>query len=244
MTGDRQLRVLITQTAPAGGVLCRFLRDSGVQALWYPAILIQAEANPIPPPPFDLGIFTSRHAVEHAPAALWDMLVATQLAAVGRTSAQLLRKHTEQDVLQPQCGAGVEQLWSKLGVSPNQRILIVKGTGGRQWLQRQLAAAGANGIEFNVYRRVTHPELPQQLHRLLASAMPQAMVVTSNSGLDNVLDAIRPNNLNQLLQLALVVVSERGKAHAVRRGFKGPIVIASSIEAPDLLAAIIEATQT
>jgi uroporphyrinogen-III synthase len=125
----------------------------------------------------------------------------------------------------------------RLRAVAGERILIVRGAGGREKLAETLRARGAAVDYLEVYRRVL-PPLPERLPDFTAGEID---VVTTSSGevLENLL-ALLPQALHPALKrLPLLVVSERSQMRARELGFSGPILLADSAHDGAVVAALL-----
>lgn len=109
----------------------------------------------------DWAIFISPNAVHAAvalqPCSAWP--VGLQRAAVGKGTARALQAAGCEDVLTPSAGADSESLLalSALADLRGQRVLLVRGEGGRELLAQTLVQRGAAVHHAVLYRRVALP---------------------------------------------------------------------------------------
>ena len=103
-----------------------------------------------------------------------------------------------------------------------QKVLVVKGEGGRPLLPDTLAKRGATLMQADVYRR-RQPKVSANKQAQVAKAMtakqPLIMLVSSLESLDNLKCLLAPN-WAALQQRPLLVVSERIAQHAQKIGFQ------------------------
>lgn len=193
---------LAVLTRPAGRneAVAERLRAQGWEVLMLPALrIVPLTPHPLPlAADYDLVIFVSGNAVRHyfaslAPmpgAATWP--AATAAAVVGEASAAALRATPQwpesATLLQPVAGApqDSEALWQTLRTRPTpRRVLIVRGTEGRDWLAEQLAGQGAQVDICAVYARQPDTWPPEALARLAQAArasLPAHWLITSAEG--------------------------------------------------------------
>lgn len=86
----------------------------------------------------------------------------------------------------------------------DQRILLVKGVGGRDLLRKTLESRGANVDEIEIYRRTPYDYTDTELQECIRAQL-DAILLTSGEALD-VLEQL---NLKQRHSLMLLVPSER-----------------------------------
>jgi uroporphyrinogen-III synthase len=237
--------VLITRPAAQADGLCRLVEAAGGRAIRLPAVDIQ----PIPAPeparallslPWDLILFVSRNAVTHAlPLLPEHRLPATpRLGAIGKATAETLAAAGRAPDLMPAGGFDSESLVAlpELEDLRGQRVLIVRGTGGRGLLGDTLVARGAQLAYAEVYRRV----LPAtDSAPLLVRWRQDVQLATATSGelLENLLALVGQKGRDLLLATPLVVVSARTAKSARDRGF-ARVELAQSASDPAVLAAL------
>ena len=102
-----------------------------------------------------------------------------------------------------------------------ERILILKGEGGRETLKQVLSERGAKVDELALYRRAIPETDIEPLVQWLGQDSDYVKVITVTSGdaLKHLLHMAEPFKA-QLLGLPLLVVSERLKTYALSLGFQ------------------------
>ena len=96
----------------------------------------------------------------------------------------------------------------------DQRILLVKGVGGRDLLRKTLESRGANVDEIEIYRRTPCDYTDTELHERIRAPL-DAILLTSGEALD----ALEQLNLKQRHSLMLLVPSERIAQQARELGY-------------------------
>lgn len=229
--------VLVTRPAAQAAALCELIRVNGGGPVAFPTIDIQPPADPRIARQrlaehWDVLVFISRNAVEYGLALLPGGLPqTTAIAAVGRATAQALIAAGHPATLVPASGFDSEALLALpvLQQVAGQRVLIVRGDGGRPLLADTLAARGAEVHYAEVYRRV----LPVvDTAPLLAGwrTSIDLVTVTSDEVLTNLLTLVGAAGRDWLLTTPLVVISDRGAAFAMQQGFR---TVAVAEEASD-----------
>ena len=141
----------------------------------------------------DLAVFVSANAVSHVFERLaklgitWPKQV--QVAATGPATAAQLSARGIEHVIHPPARFDSEGLVAELdriGLAP-QRVLIVRGEGGREWLLDHLAKRGAAGRAVASYKRVRGSAAVAPLLRLAADRQLAAITVTSSEGGENLM---------------------------------------------------------
>lgn len=146
--------VLVTRPRELARPLADLIEQRGGRAILFPAI----EIEPLPAPAalgrlreFDLVVFVSPSAVRAAGALPPDLAA----AAVGAGTARELQKAGVRRVVAPVEGADSEALLAvpQMQKMAKQRVLVVRGEGGRALLGDTLAARGATVEYAECYRR-------------------------------------------------------------------------------------------
>jgi uroporphyrinogen-III synthase len=219
--------VLVTRPAAQAEGLCRLIAAAGGRALRLPTIEIEPPADPAAATTllaqrWDVVIFISRNAVDGALALAPEALRSSgaKLAAVGRATAGAMDQAGLPPTLVPGAGFDSEALLAlpALDAVAGQRVLIVRGEGGRALLGETLAARGAEVRYAEVYRRAAAtvdvaallPAWREELHLLTA---------TSDAVLDNLLALLPPAAQPWLKGLPLAVLGPRNAETARSRGF-------------------------
>lgn len=186
---NASLRLLLTRPAAQGQVQCEAARLRGWQADCLPLIAISAtpDATQVQQAWQQLQanhwvFFVSPNAVEQFFAArpldhasTWPERVRVGAAGPATVGALLQAGVPKNQITAP--GDDAEQidseaLWSQLVSLPwaGQRVLIVRGDGGRAWLADQLCAQGAEVGFVQAYTR-TVPIWSESQQTLLAQAL-------------------------------------------------------------------------
>lgn len=246
------LTVVVTRPERQAGPLLRRLREAGAVAVAFPTLVIErielddAARNRCAPDAHDWVIFTSTNAVECALAQL-PRPTQARVAAVGRATARAL---AELGVAIDAAPAGVSDSEGLLATRElaevrGHRILILKGTGGRDKLRESLTARGAEVTLGEVYRRRIAAPDADALERLAQACMADAPViaVTSVEVLDALLGLAPQERRPRLKCAALLVPGDRVAAAARERHWSGRIVVAPSAEDATMVAALVRAIE-
>lgn len=231
--------VVVTRPLAQAARFAALVSAAGGTPLLLPALHIdpiQLDADArirLAPDAFDWVIYTSANAVESSLRQLAPPL-RTRIAAVGRGTARALAEHGVAVHALPATTADSEGL---LALEPfkavaGQRILILKGEGGRTLLREALERRGATVVTGDVYRREAAVPDPASLASLeLACATGRVVVaITSAESLAALLAAVPDDGLPQLRDTVLLVPGERVAASARAHGWRGPLVVAASAE--------------
>jgi uroporphyrinogen-III synthase len=245
--------VLVTRPEQQAMPLCRLLEIQGASTLRLPALDIKAVGNRRETAAqlgalaeFDVIIFTSANAVRFG-VSLLDQKRDLTLASVGPATARALNQAGYRVAVQPPPARGTfdsESLLQhpRLEHPAGRRILIIKGSGGRPFLEEELARRGAHVVSADVYQRVATTPSPAVLAALLASFCAGAVQVITATSLEigvNLLGLATPALRCEFERVHWLVPGERIAAGLRERGLSSPLVQADSAEDHDLVAALI-----
>jgi len=234
---------ILTRPAGRNESLAHGLATAGWQTLALPAL----ELRPLPiaavdlprPEDYDLVIFVSGHAARVYLNQLRDLAGATQwpvgvpAATVGPASARTLREASDfcanTTVLCPPPDAPThdsEALWRVLCDRSDQfeRVLIVRGTQGRDWLADQLTACGAQVRRHAAYERqpADWPAAAlQQLHQWAHQGAKATWLLTSGEGMTAAETHVRQAGLDDWWRTCDFIVTHPALAKRLRQGTGG-----------------------
>jgi len=199
--------VVLTRPEGRNEALAQRLRSRGCETLVLPALTISplpAQAATLPlPNDYDLVIFVSGTAARAYAAQLRALAAITQwpvqvpTACVGPATAAALRGDFWPDTLRVLCPMAdaashdSEALWQVLAQSDLglRRVLLVRGTTGREWLAQRLAQKGVRVDRYAVYARAPAAwpiQAQQVLAQWRAAAITPVWLLTSTEGADAV----------------------------------------------------------
>jgi uroporphyrinogen-III synthase len=169
-------------------------------------------------------IFISTNAVHYGMPLLSSaagLPVQAQWYAIGSATAGRLAEHG----LTVTAGAGAmttESLLAHPALADiaGQRVLIVKGVGGRISLREGLESRGARVDEFECYRRQCPPMAAGALLKYLTEWQIGLILISSGEGLANMAALLDGSLPPEVAGLPLVVPSARVLALAGELGFK------------------------
>jgi len=229
--------VVLCRPAGQNEALAERLRAGGREVVNLPALSLTASTDePLPSlTDIDLVMFVSGNAarffldrrLREDPGAVWPAQVAA--ATVGPGSAAAVRAHPSfgdqaELVTPPACAAQFdsEALWNTLQARRQalRKVLIVRGTQGRDWLAARLREAGVDVRIHTAYRREPAPWTPEAvacLHALAARQAPAVWLLTSVEGVDALVAQIHAHGLEAWwLQGRFVVTHPRIAAHVTQ----------------------------
>ncbi len=242
--------VLVTRPeGEAAEALCRSVRAAGFRVNAQPLMTI-LPISPLGPAQhqrvrqldwYQHVIFVSANAVRAGMALLedcWAQLPgAIQWYAVGEATAAALaargvRAQTPGDQMHSE---GLLAL-SSLAAVEGQRVLIVKGEGGRDTIRRTLEGRGARVDELACYRRGCPSLAPGALAAMLERWAIDIVLISSGEGLCNFVELLRPAEPTNFSQLSLIAPSERVAELARAAGFDRIVTAANASDAAMLHA--------
>ena len=236
----RGVAVLVTRPEGQAGPFIERLQKAGAEAIALPTIEISAvtlseeDRIRLHPDNFEWVIYTSANAVRES-LVQWPKPAHAGVAAVGRATANALESNGIRPRLVPRHSQDSEGLLAapELTNIRGQRILLVRGLGGRELLRDELTRRGANVEVAELYRRSPARLDEHAVKRLkdsLSSGQRSRVAVTSVAILDALLGSLPPGITDAVRGLPLVVPGRRVAAEAQRRGWRGRLIVASSAE--------------
>lgn len=215
-------RILVTRPRELAAGLAALIAREGGEPVLYPAIEIRDPEDPAAARAllarageFDLAVFVSPSAVRKAfglHAGPWPH----RIAAVGEGTRLALAERGVREVLAPAESADSEALLAlpALQSMQGQRVLVVRGEGGRMQLGETLGARGAQVSYAECYRRA-RPSAPPPAGAL------DAACVSSGEALDNLVALLGGERLRGV---PLFVAHERIARRARELGLDAPLL--------------------
>ena len=244
--------VLVTRPEQQAMPLCRLLEIQGASTLRLPAVEIRPIGNRRDTAAqlgalgeFDVIIFTSANAVRFG-ASLLEQKRDLTLAAIGPATARALNLAGYRVAVQPPPRGTFDSetllQHPRLEHPAGCRILLIKGSNGRPYLEAELTRRGAQVVAADVYQRVpatpSHAVLAALLESFIAGAV-QVITATSVEIAGNLLGLATPALRDEFERVHWLVPGERIAAGLRERGLRSPLVRAESAEDHDLVAALI-----
>ena len=215
-------RILVTRPRELAAGLAELIAREGGEPVLYPAIEIRDPENPAAARAllaraceFDFSVFVSPSAVRKAfalHAGPWP----ARIGAVGEGTRRELAERGVREVLAPAAGADSEALLAlpALQSMQGQRVLVVRGEGGRMLLGETLAARGAQVSYAECYRRARPAWAP------VAGGLDGACV-SSGEALENLLALLGGERLRGV---PLFVAHERIARRARELGLQSTVL--------------------
>lgn len=207
--------IVVTRPAELGERLCREIAARGGRAIAFPALEIRAleAATPASQPAPRWIIFTSQHAVKHGLHVVRDWLAqGSRVAAIGKATAESIRSNGQQVHAYPPAGReeseGLLELPDFVQVTDN-RVVIVRGRGGRQLLKATLEARGAKVELLEVYEGLLPVANTVTLLDEWREGRLHAIICTSAATLSNLHQLLDAEGRQYLQQTQLVVPTPR-----------------------------------
>jgi uroporphyrinogen-III synthase len=242
--------VLVTRPEHQAHHLCQLIEAEGGAPVRYPALVIKARPDRAavraaigPADRYDLIIFISGNAVRFG-ADFLDQRRDVPLAAIGQPTAAALNAAGYRVSVMPAEGASSEELLAmpQLAHMSGQRVLIVRGSGGRELLAEALTERGATVQYAEVYtREPARPsaQLQAEIEQLWRQGGIRAYAATSVELLEALVGIVTPRSRELMDSTALVTGSLRVADAAARLGLGSPIVLADSPDDAALTGALI-----
>ena len=246
------ITVWVTRPAHQAGGLCRMIEQRQGIPLALPTLVIRpyadeagAEENRRLLAAADIVIFISKNAVIHALEQFPRLAAAVQgktVLGVGEATVRCLETSGFGQV--GPAGSGGSESLLRLPVLDEtaisgKRVVILRGLGGREKLRDELLARGAVVDYLEVYRR-DKPDISQaQMAEFWHDQRPDAVIITSLAGLDNLVEMTPAAESGRLLETPMVVMSGRIRQHATDSGFRHIAVATDNTDA-GLVDALLE----
>ncbi|MCZ6831370.1 MAG: uroporphyrinogen-III synthase [Gammaproteobacteria bacterium] len=225
--------VLVTRPREQAAALCRLVQEAGFRAIAQPMIEIKplSELGPrqlqmvMDLDHYQHVILVSSNAVQWGMEWInqfWPQLpLGLEWYAIGKATAGKLSSYGVA-VRQPETEMNSEGLLAltSLQAVADDRVLIIKGEGGRKQLSDVLSKRGARVEQLSVYRRVLPPISGTELTAVLNENQFAAIVATSGEGLHNMLSLLSPGELQVLRGIPLIVPGQRVAELADDSGFR------------------------
>ncbi len=243
--------VLVTRPAGQGEELCERLRAEEFLPVHQPLLVIEFKAEPDPQQrqqimdvdQYQHIIFVSSNAVHCGMAWIeqfWPQLpVSLNWYAVGSASASLLESHGVPVLCPSQMDSEGLLALPQLQDLRDQRLLIVKGDGGRGLLQQRLAERGGRVDELCAYRRCLPLLESGALSQLFADKQFAAVLLSSGEGLDNMVSLLGVRAVDIVAESLLVVPGQRVAELAAESGFQR-IAVAENATDEAMMRVVVE----
>ncbi len=238
---DKPAYIVVTRPAHQAEALAKGIEAAGGEVLRLPVTEITAaEPEQLDPAitgqlaQYDIIFFISANAVNigcDLLPALCQLPARVKMASVGKATARALeaRCGRKADIV-PEQTYNTEALLAlpALQKVAGQRILIVRGNGGRELLADSLRQRGASVDYLEVYRRSRASSDTRPLQQYLQKKQIAAIVITSAENLQNLLDMLPEATQVDLKQVPLLLINPRLVSIAQQAGFCGSLWVAAA----------------
>jgi uroporphyrinogen-III synthase len=225
--------VLVTRPAHQAENLSRLIDERDGVAVRFPTLAIAAlddsciiQNTLAHLDRFQWLVFISANAVSmhsyYSDGVKIKQFESVRIAAIGKATAQALALAGLRVDLVPENGYNSEALLAmpQMQQINGQRYLIVRGKGGREDMATTLRSRGAFVEYLDVYKRIIPGIDSSQVSLLLAQDKLNVITITSGEALQNLLIMLEEKYLQRLIEVPLVVVSNRIRQIAADMGFK------------------------
>jgi len=176
---------------------------------------------------FDSVLFTSKNAVSNAHRLFPMPWSGIEANAIGPATSAALAELDQTTNLTPKPPFTSESHLRQLVDLPAQKLLIVKGAGGRTLISDILSELGWTVTGVDVYKRSLPIMTEESINELIQDPAPDLISITSNEALQN-LEILAKEHWDTLRKLPLVVNSKRSATLAQSMGFELPALVAGS----------------
>lgn len=259
------LNILVTRPEGQAQGLLRAIGEAGGSACHYPVLAITpldtaleaARAQTCKELMMNLDhfqhvIFISGNAVYYGLEWIneyWPQLpVGIQWYGIGKTtSAALLRAGVPVDSAEPDQDYSMNSeallRHPALAEIVHDRVLIVRGVGGREYLQQQLSERGARVSYAECYRRAKVGRPSGELAAFIDQRAIDVCCVNSGDSLDFYCELIGDNQLGRFRHIVMLVPGQRVAQMARARGFQH-IIQARNASDESVLTALLDYART
>jgi len=242
--------VLVTRPEHQAPHLCRLIEAEGGSAIRLPALdirptpdrpAIRAAIGPVDR--FNLVIYVSANAVRFG-GDLLGQRRDLKVAAIGKATALALNVAGHRVSVIPKGGSDSEALLAtpELRHMSGQRVLIVRGRGGRELLGETLASRGAEVVYAEVYeRQPAHPSAGTlaEIEELWRHGGIDVYTATSSELLEALVGIVSPRCRGLMDSTALLTGAARVAENATRLGLGSPVILAAAPDDEALVQALV-----
>jgi uroporphyrinogen-III synthase len=225
--------IMVTRPVPLDQTLRRMIATAGGRAIPFPVLEILAPRDPQRASAlmrrlgeFHMAVFVSRNAVQGALDLLHSQGLALpgglRLAAIGRATAAALERAGYPVHIVPDQAYSSEALLAEAPMRDlgGQRVMILRGEGGRTVLGEQLRGRGAQVVYAELYRRGLPDLTPDDVRNAFLSQPLHLITVTSGEALKNLCVLARRGPIRELYDYPLLTGGPRVAGLAAEAGFQ------------------------
>lgn len=241
--------VVVTRPLAQAGSICESLERMQAKVVYFPTIRITAVKNIASAKKilrqleaYDMVIFISTNAVHYAVKVAQELGLSFQhkrLAAIGLATRTTLENYGFEVSITAATRFTSEALLAhaRLQQLAGQKILIVRGSGGREHLRQELQSRGAQVDYAEVYQR----QLPTPRNTTDLCTLPEqdaAVLIHSAESVQNLCSLCSINERQWLTHVTLIVGSERIAEAASSVGCVKNLIIAENSSDEAMLNAV------
>ncbi|MBL7002447.1 MAG: uroporphyrinogen-III synthase [Gammaproteobacteria bacterium] len=245
-------RILITRPGHQADVLVDKLNSLDAEALRFPTIEIKTSSHCQQQLDikhsivnYDIALFVSRNAVEHAFKILdvSDLIGRVKIGVVGKGSLDCLAQYGIQNAELPNKTYDSEGLLTSelLQQVDGKKIIIFRGQEGRNLLGDTLQERGATVDYCEVYRRCI-PQIKEADYNKVFHKPPHLAIFTSSEGLLHAYKMLSAEDGEKLLDIPWLLISERMKKTAYTLGHNSDIIIAQQASDDGIVSSLTNYT--
>ena len=182
----------------------------------------------VSPTAAELGL---QHLADYWPQ--WPMEV--QWLAVGASTAQVLRDHLLSPIVpEEESSEGLLRLPVLQQLQIGDRLLVLRGEGGRNLVRDNLTTQGVRVDYVELYRRCLPAEAASQWQQITAENQPDVVILTSGESLQHWVTLVG----TAAIAITPLVISRRLAVVAEQAGLK-TCIIADSTRPDDIIRALL-----
>jgi uroporphyrinogen-III synthase len=250
MAALQGLKILVTRPRQQADNLCHLISQQGGEPIKFPLLEVQSVENHEHVSyvlnnldVFQWVFFISANAVNFALLAINGKITVSSnvaIAAIGQATQRALEAAGWHVDLVPESGFNSEALLKMPALQQlqGQSCLIVRGSGGREFLAEALRQRGAFVKYLEVYKRVIPNVDCSVVLRYINAGMLDAIIITSGEALINLVAMLEADAPQKLRATPLIVLSERINNKAHQMGFNQIVVTEESSDVAIIKAII------
>lgn len=217
--------VVVTRPARQAGAFAQKLAALGATPIAWPSIVILPPDDPAPLARvhasldrYDLAFFISANAAEYGAPPVGRWPAGLRAYAPGPGTAEALAGVGVADARIPQTSFDSDGLLAlpELSDVRGKRVIVFRGSGGREQLAQTLVHRGATVESVDCYRRTAPAGDARGLVDLLREGRAHALTLTSSEGADNLMRAVGDEGRTLLASIPAFVphprIAERVRA--------------------------------
>lgn len=228
MTDLHNKTILVTRPLPQAEKLCEMIQNSNGKCISFPTLAFEDVPFTDDIPKLgeqDWLVFISPQAVYSSVVAIrkiWpEFPPQVKFAAIGKGTAIALQLAGYNVAFHPQTNKGSEEFLEDVAFKNprGQKIAVIRGEGGRELVDHELAARGAQVLSVIAYKRILPTVDASDIVTQLQQKKIDAIVGTSFEGIKNLKTLIGSSNWPYLQNVPLCVPGMRIKKLAQQHGY-------------------------